>query len=147
MKKAYTIFLIMASCGAFYVFGFWHGMVEAEREEPPKIVEKKIPVEKAVISKTEVKKPVDEKPKEFKIVITKSLVSRNEAYGIVGPGSHFFDYRNTVNGYLLQLKKGEEIVRSCYCLPNEVDLFVKKMRFEANSKDSIITFSKTVKVR
>jgi hypothetical protein len=75
---------------------------------------------------------------ENKIVITKTLVCDAYSFGLVGSGSCLFHYNNSVKGYLVQLKSGKNVLNSSYCLPEQLDFIVEKMKYELTQKDSTI---------
>jgi len=76
--------------------------------------------------------------KENKIVVIKTLVCDSYSFGLVGNGSCLFDYKRSVKGYLVQLKTGDDIVRSYYCLPEDLNFHIEKMRYEYMQNDSTI---------
>ena len=78
------------------------------------------------------------KGNEKKIVITKSLICYAYSSGFVGNGSCLFRYDDAVKGYSVQLKNGENVVITTYCLPEQLDFIVEKMRYDYTQKDSII---------
>lgn len=76
--------------------------------------------------------------KKDRIVVTKTLICYQQSFGYLGSGSIFFDYNTAQKGYMIQRFDGNYVTRTYYCLPEELEFNIQKMKYEYYQGDSII---------
>lgn len=81
---------------------------------------------------------------ENKIVITKTIVN-NSIFGYIGPNSVVFDYNSSEKGYMIQVVNKNVVIKTLYCIPEQLDFNVEKIKYEYYQEDSVIFLPSKIK--
>lgn len=90
-----------------------------------------------VVHDTFIVKQISAYPDE-KIVVNPVMVTKTNSFGYVSEGSMFFDIANSEDGFMIQIKEGQNIKSVTYCPKDKLQEYLKKVKYKLSFRDSII---------